>query len=1400
MDKFGIQVNYNKDSTSFQINKESNLDKLFKFIEIYYEEIKGTNYQILYNDINLKKKNSLDKLNSVFINEDPNNDIIINLINYDEGKHPNFKIQFDCLFEKTKKSFLINPSLTFQNFKYNLLATFPKLEEDNYMIIYKDEDITNIYPNEKLIKEVFNIDLSSTNSLNNIIEIELQNKLKTIIEYFKRCSFCFEEKASNICKKCSIASCEKCNKKDEHFKKKKTEFIPIIKFKDYELSTLNYIIQKILETKSINEKLNSDNLNHFFEEKINLIKSKFVNNPNEEIELRDIPVNNLKRILDSINNKYHPEDLTNIITNLYNLVLNYKNNPFYDCEESMKKINELLKELEILLSNFKEYNLLYDEFYDKYKKCMDINTNLEIELEELLIDSKLIFEKGYYLNKYNKLMKIYDNSRVLVFNYSTLRFNLMNFLDYKEQFKDNLNNFIQVNYNYDNMEKIFLITGATSQKFYIYDYNTNEMQYIGMLKFSHNWWPSLIPVKIENKYKKQLFLFCLSGTYTNKCEVLIFKDEEIEGGIINELDKNDFQNEDYKNIQSPEKISEVKEEEKNEEIKEEEIKEEEKKEEEKKEEIEEKKTDTLIIEEKKEDVKEKEINFETQMNDFQEKNLKRSESQFEKLKKLMEERKLKKSNHPKNEKNNVHNEKSFEQEININKNKEIKDNIQEIHNINDNIQLDNNNLNVPINKDKNIKEKKENEIPFLNPNTNNFNLKKKFNPQEPTPHLINQEDKNEIQINNINDNLNYFNVNINDTENNNELLNNPKVNLPQEEDLKNKETEILKQELLKENEEIKIEKENEEKKEQELNININKIDNNIIRSKLILNEEKNYKEETINNNNIENKKTNNENPNNNIIDNLNNNINNNINIDVPNQSALLPNSNFNQSKIDHPIYNLKEKYKSLNEKIIALETELNITKKENEQYKKEIISLKENVSILKQQSSKSNEEILKVDLYKLKQTLKQKENEVQNLNTENTRLKNLLKLRQNEIEDMIKDNKLFREEAEKRFSSYQKEIENLRTSSLVNSNNNLFTNNIITPNINYKYDDNLKIEKNEIGFNNNNIYNRNENDFINGINNEGQDNDNYLNMNGNIYDETKINNNKNGDNNNEKDNDEFINDKIEIKEEIKIENNEKKNIIKEDKEEINIINEKESIIKKEKEEENKSLEQITLFEQKDKKNEKEEILNPFIEEKNDNNKEEKNIFDEEENEEEKQKKENNIFFQNPKQEIKRLNNQTKKNEENKKVIKNNPFNNKINEPIKKEITENNPFDDNNDKEDIFSNDNNNFIFDSKKNKNISNVKSNVTNFRSPNLKKPFIKNNIIDNEKKNNNIIKSKTETNLIKKNKNNNFLTQSKKKKENLFDEFEDDVDDDIFSKKDGVENIFESGNDKNKESSIFD
>jgi hypothetical protein len=115
----------------------------------------------------------------------------------------------------------------------------------------------------------------------------------------------------------------------------------------------------------------------------------------------------------------------------------------------------------------------------------------------------------------------------------------MNFLDEDNNFKDNFNNFIQVNYIQDNFEKIFVITGSTTQKFFVYDLGNNEMQFINNLKFSHNWWPSLLPIKNKNE---QLILFCLSGSYTNKCEMLILSKEKEK---INE-EKKDIKNEEEK--------------------------------------------------------------------------------------------------------------------------------------------------------------------------------------------------------------------------------------------------------------------------------------------------------------------------------------------------------------------------------------------------------------------------------------------------------------------------------------------------------------------------------------------------------------------------------------------------------------------------------------------------------------------------------------------------------------------------------------------------------------------------------------------------------------------------------------------------------------------------------------
>ena len=152
--------------------------------------------------------------------------------------------------------------------------------------------------------------------------------------------------------------------------------------------------------------------------------------------------------------------------------------------------------------------------------------------------------------------------------------------------------------------------------------------------------------------------------------------------------------------------------------------------------------------------------------------------------------------------------------------------------------------------------------------------------------------------------------------------------------------------------------------------------------------------------------------------------------------------------------------------------------------------------------------------------------------------------------------------------------------------------------------------------------------------------------------------------------------------------------------------------------------------------------------------------------------------------------------------------------MKKEITkptiisniQSNPFEDENkETNDIFSSNNNENIFDSNENKNIKsniNTKINKTisqnNNNNPikNKKKISVNNN--NEDKINKKIPKSKTEINI---NDHDPFASHSKRKNNNLFSEFENDADDDIFSKKDGIENIFESNDDnKNKESSIFD
>ena len=369
--------------------------------------------------------------------------------------------------------------------------------------------------------------------------------------------------------------------------------------------------------------------------------------------------------------------------------------------------------------------------------------------------------------------------------------------------------------------------------------------------------------------------------------------------------------------------------------------------------------------------------------------IKKHESQYEKLKRLMEERRKKKLN------------------------KKSKT-LTVIPNI---IYNENNNDNNITERD-NKENKKDNELNNLN------NSIKQENKALNKGKIINL--KNSIQKKKINP-LNQNKINIKENIENN-----------QENNIIDKKTNINFISDKTPNKKIKL---SEEKKEEENSPKIHFNINNTSFQKII------YKEEPEINLNITSELSSKRDffsPKHSIFQNQYDNI---------NQSAILPHLNLNCSYIENPLNNLKEKYKLINEQKIVIETELNIIKKENDQYKKEIANLKEIVSNLKQQISQPNEEILRLEQIKFNQKLKQKEVEIEILTNENIQLKNHLKICENNLNDMIKDNKLFREEMEKRCSSYQKEIETLRQSNTQN-NSHLYNSNII--NSNYENNDNIK--------------------------------------------------------------------------------------------------------------------------------------------------------------------------------------------------------------------------------------------------------------------------------------------------------------------------------------------------------
>ena len=586
MDKYVVEIHYDEDETTFKITRSSNIIKLRNFIEMYYEDLKTSFYKIIFNGRNIAEDENNFNIPLYRIFGDVQK-VDLKIIRSIEDDLLHVKWTIKCNFRGRSKIFEMLPLLNFEKFKFNILSFFPELEQENYTIIYNNIDITNIYSNNTMIKDIFgekikfiepaqrsngftkiednlNGNILTQKKINpkdgDVIEINIESKPKTIIKFFKICSFCHLVIANYICNKCAIASCERCSPKDKHIKTKDKNLIKIELFRDcdysYESTTLQSYLNKLEEyiQKANMNKTDDFNLNR--KERMNLLRSKFNEIHKLVDDIKTVQISNLEALLEKIQKKYLPDKFIPNYQELYNKIYKYKQSPFFDVEESMKKIIEFGLLLARLMEDFDNFLKDYLEFYAKFKKCLAIIHQIFHFLENALVESKIIFKNDVDIFQYKKILKIYDSSHVLVYDHNLNNFQMMNFHDEKNLFKENFNNYVQANYSVGPEEKLFVITGSTTQKFFVYDLNNNEMQFISPTRFSHNWWPSIIPFKQEDKEKIKIVLFCLGGSYTNKCEILFFIDK------IKKIEENGD-----KKDEEGEKKEENKEEEKNEEIK-----------------------------------------------------------------------------------------------------------------------------------------------------------------------------------------------------------------------------------------------------------------------------------------------------------------------------------------------------------------------------------------------------------------------------------------------------------------------------------------------------------------------------------------------------------------------------------------------------------------------------------------------------------------------------------------------------------------------------------------------------------------------------------------------------------------------------------------------------------------
>ena len=365
MDKFDIRIFNKGEFNSFNISKGYKVDKLLKIIEIFYDELKDSDYMLIYRDKDIKRD---ERVLSEIFDENGKNEINLNI----EKREDNFiynimcVVKYDNSFEE--KNTQINKNFSFANLKSNLMSIFPLLELGSYTIFYKNTDIYNIYNNEKCLKEIFKDD--------SYIHLEIFTSPKQIVEYHPICSYCKNSKADNICTTCALYNCNNCFMKDTHSLTKSENFVEIKDFKKWETSSLINILNNIKEKEIENKGINSDDYCKNYSEKIKAAEILIEDLINKIKEIKNIQINNMQNQIDLIKGKHNPENISNYLKNLFDNIIGYKTEPFVDYEESNRKINEFENEINKFNNNFNSYKSKLDLLNKNYTICNNINSKL----------------------------------------------------------------------------------------------------------------------------------------------------------------------------------------------------------------------------------------------------------------------------------------------------------------------------------------------------------------------------------------------------------------------------------------------------------------------------------------------------------------------------------------------------------------------------------------------------------------------------------------------------------------------------------------------------------------------------------------------------------------------------------------------------------------------------------------------------------------------------------------------------------------------------------------------------------------------------------------------------------------------------------------------------------------